>query len=205
MNNQYPMVNRIKPGLRPSAAGWIALLVLAAGFFANAQSTDDSNTTDFSSFQVIAQRNIFDPNRYPHESRNRPRREGTPTFSLAGTMSYRKGMFAFFDGTSPDYQKTLQEGGTIAGYTVSKITFDGAKLQSNGKEIALKVGSAMRQQGDGWELSDSSDWGKSSSTDTSTEDQSASQPSTDTLPGGGAANDTLKRLMEQRQQLMQNK
>ena len=68
-------------------------------------------------------------------------------------MSYRKGMFAFFNGTSEDYQKALQQGGKIAGYTVKKITFDGVQLQSSGKTIEMKVGAAMRQEGDGWELS----------------------------------------------------
>ena len=61
--------------------------------------------TDFTPFQIIGQRNIFDPNRVPHVrsgySRSAPRI--VDSFSFVGTMSYAKGTFAFFDGTSPDF------------------------------------------------------------------------------------------------------
>ena len=30
------------------------------------------------------------------------------SFSFVGTMSYAKGTFAFFDGTSPDFRKVLE-------------------------------------------------------------------------------------------------
>ena len=180
---------------------WLVLSLLAAGFFANAQSTNDSSTTDFSSFQLIVQRNIFDPYRYPRSGRvSRRRDNGAPTFSLAGTMSYRKGMFAFFNGTSSDYQKAVQEGGTIAGYTVAKITFDGVQLQLNGKATDMKVGSAMRQDGGSWELTQPGEWTPSSETDTGTENQSTNETPALTLPTSGASSDVIKRLMERRQQ-----
>jgi hypothetical protein len=183
---------------------WTAAFVLAA-FLANAQSTDDSNSTDYSAFQVIVQRNIFDPNRYPHSTYHRQESRGTPTFSLAGTMSYRKGMFAFFSGTSDEYQKAVQDGGTIAGYTVTNITFDGAQLLAAGKAIDLKVGAAMRQSGDGWELAQPGEWSLTPSTETDAGTGNAGTGSTDessapTMTPDNAPNDVLKRLMEQRQQ-----
>lgn len=181
----------------------LAALALLAGFFANAQSTDDSNGTDYSTFQVIPQRNIFNPNRYASGG-YQPRERGAPRFSLAGTMSYRKGMYAFFDGTSSEYQAALQVGGTVAGYTVTKITFDSVELQSGGKTTELKVGAAMRQEGSGWVLSDPGQW---SSDDTQTTDasqgSSASGASPTPPPSASAPNDTLKRLMEQREQQQQ--
>lgn len=183
------------------AVAGAALTVLAGALCAGAQSTNDSSNGDFSSFQIIVQRNIFDPNRYPHESHHRESFHGVPTFSLAGTMSYRKGMFAFFSGTSSEYQKALQEGGTIAGYTVKKITLDGVQLENAGKEIELNVGSAMQQEGDGWKLS-AGEWDSSASPDTTSENQgsqAAPEPSA-TLPSSGAANDALKRMMERRAQ-----
>ncbi len=185
---------------------WTAGFVLAAAFLANAQSTDDSNSTDYSSFQVIVQRNIFDPNRYPHGPGPRPpRQEGAPTFALAGTMSYRKGMYAFFNGTSGEYQKAVQDGGTIAGYTVTNITFDGAQLLAADKVIDLKVGAAMRQSGDGWELAQPGDWSLTPSTETDTGTGNTGNGNTDessgaTMTPDNAPNDVLKRLMEQRQQ-----
>jgi hypothetical protein len=195
---KYPWKN---PSSLSPIARWLVLSLLAAGFFANAQSTNDSSTTDFSSFQLIVQRNIFDPDRYPRSGRvSRRRDNGAPTFSLAGTMSYRKGMFAFFNGTSSDYQKAVQEGGTIAGYTVAKITFDSVQLQLNGKATDMKVGSAMRQEGGSWELTQPGEWMPSSESDTGTENQSTNETPALTLPTSGASSDVIKRLMERRQQ-----
>jgi hypothetical protein len=198
MNMKYPVKNHHSLA---SMVRWLVLFILTAGFFANAQSTNDSSTTDFSSFQPIVDRNIFNPNRYPRSGRvSRRRDNGAPTFSLAGTMSYRKGMFAFFSGTSSDYQKALQEGGTIAGYTVAKITFDGVQLQLNGKATDMKVGSAMRQEGGSWELTQPGEWTPSSGTDTSSENQNTNVTPPVSLPASGAMSDVLKRLMERRQQ-----
>jgi hypothetical protein len=191
-------------------ARWLVMLTLAANSFALAQSTNDSAATDFSSFQIIPQRNIFNPNRYPIRSGYRPQPRlsaGVPTFSLAGTMSYRKGMFAFFSGTSSDYEKAMQAGGTIAGFTVTKIDLDGAQLQTiNGKAITMKVGAAMQQENNGWLLRSPGDWEAPSTTET--EIENSSSPSTATPEAGTnsnpspdlGGNDVLKRLMQQRQQ-----
>ena len=195
---------------RKAAVPWMICFVLATGFFAQAQSTNDSSETTYSDFQIIVQQNIFNPNRRGREPFYRPPDRGAPTFSLAGTMSYRKGMYAFFSGTSPEYQKSLQQGGTIAGYTVTNIDFDGVRLQNAGKEVHMTVGSAMRQEGGGWVLSMPGQWNESPVTDTGSQSSGATSPdagaaSTDTLPSGGAASDVLKRLMEQRQQAEQQK
>jgi len=173
---------------------------------APAQSTNDSSTSDFSSFQVIVDRNIFNPDRYGRQPRIRHESYGVPTFSLAGTMSYRKGMFAFFDGTSGEYRKALQQGGKIAGYTVEKISFDGVQLQSSGITIGMKVGSAMRLEGGAWQLSAPGDWGEMGTTDSTTGNgavQETSETSTN-LPSSGEESDALKRLMERRKQLEQD-
>lgn len=174
---------------------------------APAQSTNDSSTTtDFSSFQVIVDKNIFNPDRYGRTYRPRYERHSVPTFSLAGTMSYRKGMFAFFDGTGEDYRKALQQGGKIAGYSVNKIDFDGVQLQSSGKTIEMKVGAAMRLEGGAWELSAPGDWGDLATTDSGT-GSSATQETSETStnpPSTGAESDVLKRLMEKRKQQEQD-
>jgi len=199
MNLETPTTHRNLK--RRRIAGWLVVIGLAAGFLAHAQSTNDSTATDFSSFQIIVQRNIFDPNRYPRESRYRPRDEGAPTFTLAGTMSYRKGMFAFFNGTGDEYQKALQEGGTIANYTVTKITFDGAELKGAGRTIEMKVGASMRQDGGGgWELVEPLEWGVSSGTSVDTGSESNDTNETGALPSSMEQNDVLKRLMERREQ-----
>jgi hypothetical protein len=205
MNIPSPIRN-VKASRRTATVSWMICLISAAALFAQAQSTDDSST-DYSTFEIIAQRNIFDPNRYPHTPGYVPsRREGTPTFSLAGTMSYRKGMYAFFTGTRSDYQKAVQEGGTIGSFTVTKINFEGVELQNAGKKIDMKVGSAMRQEGDGWDLSLPGEWSPSSSPiSTETDNSSTNETAPAALPSSSAPNDILKRLMEQREQIEQQK
>ncbi|HTR40687.1 MAG TPA: hypothetical protein VMH87_03650 [Pseudomonadales bacterium] len=200
----------LKAAWRKAMVPWMVGFAFAAGLFAQAQSTNDSNANDYSDFQIIVQRNIFDPTRFPRGTTYRPRMErGAPTFSLAGTMSYRNGMYAFFNGSSSEYQKSLQQGGTIAGYTVTKIDFDGVELQNAGKQVRMTVGAAMRQEGDGWTLSMPGEWSGTTVTDAgSTEsagtgDTNQSAPSTTSLPSGGAASDALQRLMQQRKQLEQ--
>jgi hypothetical protein len=194
-----------------------------------AQSTDDSATTpatDYSAFQLIPQRNIFNPNRYPNEPVNfHPQAsQQVPEFTLVGTMSYRKGMFAFFNGTDPEYQKAVQEGGTIAGFTITNINLTGVLLLSTNMSTNMMVGQAMEQQGDGWALNDNGmtfsgisgassfrggregregngrrrrgNYGESNSNEqTAPAIEAAPAPSSD-LSG----NDVLKKLMQQRQQ-----
>jgi hypothetical protein len=208
MKNNYPMESTfgwagtwccdVRDGAARRPCRWLCLaaIVLVAAFLANAQSTNDSSALDYDSFRIIAERNIFNPDRYPQYSY--PQQQVTPTFSLAGTMSYRKGMFAFFDGTSDQYQKALQTGGTIAGYTVAKITFDGVQLQSGGKIIQMKVGSAMRQEGNGWEMTAPGEWSAQTGSQSLDETSATNLPAS--LPSGGVQNDVLKRLMEKRQQ-----
>jgi hypothetical protein len=189
---------------------WLAALILATNSFALAQSTNDLATTDFSAFQIIPQRNIFNPNRYPIRSGYRPQprlRAGVPTFSLAGTMSYRKGMFAFFSGNNSDYEKALQVGGTIAGYTVTKIGWESVEMKFGGTNtVEMKVGAVMQLQGGDWQLAEPGELSQpvapvtpANETQTQTDNSSAGE----TPPPANvnaAGNDTLKKLMQQRQQ-----
>jgi hypothetical protein len=208
MKKKYPIENKSSlagtlGGDVPGGAAWrsrlgqgMAAMVLGAAIFANAQSTEDASAPDYDTFRIIAERNIFNPDRYPQY--HYQQQQVTPAFSLAGTMSYRKGLFAFFNGTSEQYQKALQSGGTIAGYTVAKITFEGVQLQSGGKSIEMEVGSAMRQEGDGWELTAPGNWG--AETESASPDEAAATNLPASLPSSGEQNDVLKRLMEERQQ-----
>ncbi|MGA3284979.1 MAG: hypothetical protein ABSD57_11045, partial [Verrucomicrobiota bacterium] len=97
-----------------------AVLLLAAAFSAAAQPT---NATDFAAFQIVAQRNIFDPNRVPHSRSNSTHAAArvVDSFSFLGTMSYEKGNFAFFDGNSPDFRKVLELDGDIAGFKLTTL------------------------------------------------------------------------------------
>jgi hypothetical protein len=194
-------------GRRLRTAAMLAVLgaLLAGGRPATAQTTNApaaTNATNYSSFQIIAERNIFDPNRYAHTSRSRgrPTSPSVPHFSLVGTMSSRQGMLAFFDGNDSDYRKVLSPDGTIAGNKVVEITLHGVKLEAAGKQVTMKVGAQMRQAVKGeWQLADSGELPAAAAGNET--------PTTDESSAAGAAsgsasepNDILKKLMQQREQ-----
>jgi hypothetical protein len=178
-------------------------VLMAGGLFAAAQSTNAPARTDYSSFRVIVERNIFNPNRYPRTSRSSQRStpQSVPAFLLVGTLDYQKGTFAFFDGTTSDYRKVLQRDGNIAGYTVTEITLDGVKLAAGGKQIEMKIGAQMRQESAGaWELSGQSELPASAAADTTSPSDETSAASASSSSSSGEENDVLKKLMQQREQ-----
>ncbi len=188
---------------------WLVLaLALVNGLFASAQSNGVPGPTAYSAFsRFVTERNIFDPNRYSHNYTRsyRPRvSRSAPTFTLVGTMSYEKGMFAFFDGNNSGLRKVLYQSDTnsIAGYTVAEITLTGVKLQSADKEqtVQMKIGEMMRQEGNEWqpvgrgELAASTAESAAPAVDGSSSDAG-------TAPGSASEpNDVLKKLMQLREQ-----
>jgi hypothetical protein len=147
---------------------------------------------DYSAFRLIADRNIFDPNRSPRAVRSSAQPKTSDSFTLVGTMSYEKGIFAFFDGTRSDYKKVLKPQESIAGYKVASISPDAIKLARDTNVLELRVGTQMRRRDDGsWELIASS---ASYAATTS-----SSSSSTDAVSGGGAESDTLRKLRERRE------
>jgi hypothetical protein len=188
-------------------------LVLTGGFFTGAQSNDVPGDSDYSTFaHFITQRNIFNPDRYPHYAYSpRPRqhtRNSAPAFTLVGTMSYQKGTFAFFSGNSDEFKKILPLFGQIAGYAVTEITPTGAKLQgADKKEIQLQIGDQMREENNGWQLEPMSDAAANSGAAESPEaggnnsSPGAAGDSSTVAPSAAVSqNDILKRLMEKREQ-----
>ena len=177
-------------------------VLLANGRPADAQTTNAPAATNYSSFQIIVDRNIFDPNRYAHASPSRGRSvsKSAPYFALVGTLSSRNGMLAFFDGNDSDYRKVLSPDGVIAGYKVAEITLHGVKLTSTNKPVVMKVGAQMRQEGKGeWQLAESGEWPATTAGNEA--------PTTDETPAatpasgaGSEPNDVLRKLMQQREQ-----
>jgi hypothetical protein len=190
------------PVFRP---GFGIVLVLLAGLAsASAQSNRVPGPTDYTAFaRYITDRNIFDPMRYGPV--NRPMinvRRSDPMFTLVGTMSYGKGMFAFFDGNNSELRQALAVSGSIAGYTVTEITLSGATLQGahTNQVIALKVGDSMRQVAGAWQFAGQSEL-TGGAGDRQSRGQTESAPETPVvLPTTGEQGDILKRLKQQRDQ-----
>jgi hypothetical protein len=111
---------------------------------------------DESAFRIIAERNIFDANRSGGTVRLSSRRPSVvDSFTLVGTMAYDKGAFAFFEGSRSDFTKVLKPAGIIAGHKLVDVYANSVKLDVDGKEIELPVGSQMRREDEGmWQVAD---------------------------------------------------
>ncbi|MGD1018286.1 MAG: hypothetical protein ABSA12_03095 [Verrucomicrobiia bacterium] len=177
----------------------VAALVMTGGFAARAQQTNGTSEADFSNFQVISERNIFNPNRTARHKRGNRSQPVADAFALVGTMSYAKGTFAFFDGTSSEYRKAVQNAGTIAGYKVTDITPTTVKLANGDKQLVIKVGTQMRREEKGsWQLAATSELPVDT---TENADAASTEPAASDSDNEG--NDVLKRLMKQREQELQ--
>ena len=210
---------------------WTVLaLALANGWSATAQRNRTiaptvPGPTDYAQFSsFITTRNIFDPNRYEIRGSVQPpitpRSRSTPTFTLVGTMSYEKGMFAFFDGNQSNLRKVLyqSDSNSIAGFTLAEITLAGVKLQAADKKqiVEMKIGQAMHQEGSSWQLASQGGsfgggnggfGGRNRGFDSGSSRESAAPAADSSSPDTSAApspalegNDILKKLMQQRQQ-----
>jgi hypothetical protein len=149
---------------------------------------------DYPAFRMVAEKNIFDPNRRARSGFPPPAKT-TDSFTLVGTMSYEKGAFAFFDGTRSDYRKAVKPEEVIAGYKVVEVTPDAVKLSHGTNVVQLSVGTQMRQRDDGsWQQA------AGSAAYAATSTPQPSSPSTDApSSSNGADNDVLKKLMQRRE------
>ena len=117
-------------------------------------------------------------------------------------MSYEKGRFAVFDGTSSDYHKVLEPGGSIAGYTVTEITPAAVKLQGADKSqtLQLRIGDLMQRVGSAWQPAGQGELPEGTP-DSAALATGGSSPEAAAAPSAaGEPNDILKRLMQQREQ-----
>jgi hypothetical protein len=139
----------------------LAALFAAQSFLSVAQTNDASAPVDYSTFsKFIAQRNIFDPNRLPSIGSIKlppiiriPRTPITDSFSLVGVIGYSEGklagVYAFFDGTSLQYQRSAQLNDSIAIFKISAITADSVTLVSGTNTLTLGIGEQLHDAGGG--------------------------------------------------------
>jgi hypothetical protein len=178
---------------------FIPSLLLALGLptAALAQETNAVAPLDWSSFESIAAKNIFDPSRAGRgSSRLRPAPVIVRSFTFSGTIED----VALFkgDGAGRGYLKC---GDTIDGFKVMKspVSYEDPIVvltDPAGAIWVLKQGESMRREEEGpWTKSDQPAPATVASTDTNaTESASASSPVS------GAANDILTKLRLKREQ-----
>jgi hypothetical protein len=164
-----------------------------------ASQTNAPSRLDFDSFKIIAQRNIFNPNRSARGSGNRngdsPRPARTESFTLVGTIMYENGQFAFFDSSSSNYKKAIKGGDMIAGYKISEVTPKGVKLELNGKIVDLGVGQQMRRADEG-------EWSVSGNILAETASTSGTSDTASSSASSADEDDVVKRLMKKREEEM---
>jgi hypothetical protein len=206
MNIQHPTSNiqHRRSGALRSVLGALAVGLVLSSVAQQTNSNAAAPTTNagavptYDLFSVLQRKNIFDPNRRPYIRNTTTNRIRIDAFALKGTMSYAKGRFAFFDGTSSDYNKVLEVGGNIAGYTVVEITSDGVMLSANGKEFRLAVGRQVRKQNGNWQMGQPIEI---SNEETNGDEESASAESSAPPAAANAQmSEVLQRLMKAKEQ-----
>lgn len=171
--------------------------------------------TEFVDFKLITERNIFNPNRGRFSSGQGDRAPArrpvqVDLMTLVGALSYTKGDYAFFDGSSAQFRKTLKCGDSVAGYTIQSIHPNAVRLAAGDKTLEMTVGAQFRREDEGeWQFvarSEATALSASSNPDNSSGSATSSgstTPTTDASPatgGGGVADDILQRLMRKREQ-----
>lgn len=156
-----------------------------------------SAQTSFDAFRILSERNIFNQNRTARSAvRDTPKPRRAPvvqSLSLVGTMSYAKGSFAFFDGTSSDSKKPVKAGDRIAGYQVKEVKTSGVTITNDSQQFDLKVGQQLRREDEGeWQLSAAPIVAASAS------NSETKQEGTGSSAGSGSEEEALRRLMEKR-------
>jgi hypothetical protein len=160
-----------------------------------ASSSPLAPTQDYAAFQLILERNIFNPTRV---GRTRVANEEKPPraeeISLVGVIRYDTRAFAVFHSPEAAFRREVPEGGEIADFRVTKVTAAGVELLKGDKAVSLAVAQQIRRaEGGEWTVS---------APKAPAADPRAAARSTETAPVEIPANasEVLKRLMKQREQ-----
>lgn len=159
----------------PTVTAWLITMTLAAGGMTTTAQTANrpagtnaapaplptahvavaTPRQDEAAFRIISERNIFNANRSGGRvtvaNTRRPTR--IDHFTLVGTMAYAKGAFAFFEGSSSEFDKVAKANDVIAGHKLVDVLADGVMLEADGKQLELLIGWGMRREDAGvWQV-----------------------------------------------------
>jgi hypothetical protein len=169
---------------------------------ATAAPTAAAPGNSFEAFQLIVERNIFNPNRVGR-TRAAPE-EKPPRFdeiALVGTMNYDKGLIAFFDSPDSAFRKTVRVGEKVGDFKVQSIGADHVELLQGEKTLTLKVAQQLRRpEGGEWTVRANpvaAPTVDSRGVALGTTGPSVPEPSSAELPAD--ASEVLKRLMQKRE------
>jgi hypothetical protein len=179
----------------------LGLSLLAGG--ASIRAQDDTNAPSSgavtrNTFQIIGDRNIFDPNRRPSRRGNNGPVTTREYFKLTGVMSYDDKAYAFFDGSGGGNRSgAYQLNDKINGYTIVGITNNAVKLSVSNQVVTMVGGAQMAR-----EVTRDPRAGGGGETRTPWKMVAGSVVSSDSDPADkaddGAVDDVMKRLIERR-------
>jgi hypothetical protein len=177
----------------------ILLLSLGAGLAASAQETNAGAALDWSSFESIAQKNIFDPTRSGRGGRSKLRAAAVRTFTFCGTIEE----VAIFKGDGvPAKGGDMKVGDTINGFKVMQIPMRYnespiVKLTDPGGAIVvLQEGESMRREEDGpWTKTDQPPPAAVAAPEAEVDESTASSS-----PASAGENDVLAKLRARHKQ-----
>ena len=111
--------------------------------------------------------------------------------------------YGFFDGTSRDFQRAVQQGEKLAEFEVAKITTDYVDLKLGTNAFQLRIRGELSKRGDeAWQASTTSSGGYSrtssysGSSKSSTSSGTTSTTSSSSSSGGDSDDERKKRLLE---------
>ena len=113
-----------------------------------------SGLKSYESFQLVLERNIFNPNRV---GRTRNIAEEKPPrvdeIALVGTVQHDQEVLALFHSPDAAFRKAVHEGDTVADFKVQRITAAGVELLRGDKPLSLKVAQQLRRvEGGEWSV-----------------------------------------------------
>jgi hypothetical protein len=143
----------------------LGLLALSLAFAAPAADAGRTNSAppklSFSDFSIVSDRNIFNAKRYPRNTsapivrRDNSRAVRVEYVALLGIISYEKGPFAFFDGSSSSARKSARVSDEISGFKIKAILPNAVQLESGTNHFELPLGKQLRRSDGGpWQVAD---------------------------------------------------
>ena len=161
-----------------------------------AAASSVANGQGFEAFQLILERNIFNPTRV---GRTRVADEEKPARSdeitLVGIVRYDDRGLAVFHSPEPSFRREVGEGGEIADFKVLRVDAGGVELQRGDQPLKLVVSQQIRRVEGG-------DWTVSAPRTPPADPRAGSGRAAEAVPVEIPANasEVLKRLMKQREQ-----
>jgi len=108
--------------------------------------------TDWGQYEIVVQRNIFDPSRRPPQADRGPTPTPVPppeTLDLTGVLVQPSGPLAFFEGSKTSGSKAVKEGQELQGLRLGQIRTQAVLASDGPTSLTLRVGARLARPEDG--------------------------------------------------------